>query len=169
MPRRPKVVQLRPGVGEVPVLQERAAKRPCWHKTFELETESRRVYCQECGEEVDAFTAMLEFTKDFARYANQRDHLRVVVAAATEELERLQRLERNAKARKRRREAQIDIEALPADRTRHLIFNGIASVLWTRDVRLQPAAPEEKLNRSLVEELAEAVLERVVRLAKEEA
>lgn len=82
-------------------------RRPwCGHQRVTLDTETRRVHCRECGREVDAFDALHTIARDGERWLEQRDELRRQARRAADDLEELKRDERNAKARKRRRDAR---------------------------------------------------------------
>lgn len=72
---------------------------------YELDEDSRRAFCRDCGEEVEAFTVLLRLCREPERYMR---HLRAVkreLRAREQSLEELRREERNAKARVRRARA----------------------------------------------------------------
>lgn len=58
----------------------------CRHHLFEIDESSRRIWCKECGEEIDPFTVVLEYAN------NQRDFIWKVKRhrVAIEEFEKIQ-------------------------------------------------------------------------------
>ena len=79
-------------------------QRTCYtHRSFELDEDSRRVYCQDCREEVDPFTALASFAADWRRWRTDREQLQKANAEARERLRDLKRLESNTRARIRRK------------------------------------------------------------------
>jgi hypothetical protein len=87
-----------------PPLRRRRDQQPrfCRHKSLELDTEARRVYCVDCDQEVPAFDALLNFERYYDRYVSTCRRAQREAEAAEERLEELKREERNTKARIRR-------------------------------------------------------------------
>jgi hypothetical protein len=78
-------------------------KRFCPHHHTRLEPNSRRVFCRDCGDELDAYEVLSNIAHDGDRIEQHRDQLRNQVASLEARVEELKREERNAKGRKRRR------------------------------------------------------------------
>jgi hypothetical protein len=74
----------------------------CWHKTFLMDGESRRVHCRECGREVDAFDALDHFRQEWERYMGHLESTKRELELRRGELEDVKRQVKNAKAQKRR-------------------------------------------------------------------
>lgn len=71
----------------------------CWHDKLRLDTDAHRVYCRDCGREVDPFTGLVNFSKNFESYRRSLNELRAEVRRHSNSLEEIKRLERNAKNR----------------------------------------------------------------------
>lgn len=89
---------------DAPVRRRRPVvrKRYCRHLRTELEETSRRVYCADCEEELDAFDVLVTLAHEFERYESARDEAKRLAKQARKGLDELLRQERNAKARLRR-------------------------------------------------------------------
>lgn len=96
-----EVIPMFPVDSDAPVL---TGKRPPWcqHKLTELNTESRRVFCRQCGREVDTFEAFLGFAREYEHWLTARNHMQKEAERVRVELEDLKRQVRNLKAQKRR-------------------------------------------------------------------
>ena len=80
-----------------PLTREETAH--CNHRRFNLNTESRRVYCRSCKQEIDPFTALLVFTNEWTYYKDTLEREQAELKKTRERLDDLKRQERNAKAR----------------------------------------------------------------------
>lgn len=79
-----------------------APRQPfCAHRRTELGAEARRVVCRDCGREVAAFDILHDMARDTERYIEHRREAHRLAGRALEELDRVRRLESNAKARVR--------------------------------------------------------------------
>jgi hypothetical protein len=78
-------------------------KRWCPHTRTRLDTDSRRVFCRACGDEVDAFTVLEGIAREGERLLVDRDHLRNQIAALEDHVEELQRMRRSLKGQIKRR------------------------------------------------------------------
>jgi hypothetical protein len=90
--------------GDAPV----RLRRPegfCAHRHSELDGASRRVYCRDCGVEVDPFTVLEKLANDYESFRVARDRMKADAKRASQELEGVKRELRNAKARLRRAQA----------------------------------------------------------------
>ena len=97
------VVPLRGDPDEAPV---RTGERTwCQHDQVTVDEVCRRVYCRNCGREVDAFGALLKFARRYESYERRVRELKREAAAVGQRVTDLKREERNAKARARRRKA----------------------------------------------------------------
>jgi len=96
---------VQPGV-EQPV-KERKRDHLCFHRQFELDHESRRVYCSTCEAEVDAFAALDQIRRRWDRVASSLRELEAQERRLRVSVNDLKREERNARARKRKREAGL--------------------------------------------------------------
>jgi len=77
-------------------------KRYCRHRSAELDTTARRVYCRACGDELDAFEYLLDLARNWERYDRTVKDAKARAKSATKELDDLRRQVRNAKAQRRR-------------------------------------------------------------------
>lgn len=89
------------GKGEERLVVRTVQKRYCSHIHTLLDSTSRRVTCEDCGEEVEAFAVLRSLAQDPERFLRQRDELRREATAARETLADLKREITNAKARLR--------------------------------------------------------------------
>ena len=93
-----------PVITEIHVEYSRHGKflKLCRHHQFEIHESTRKIYCKECGEEIDPFTIVLEYAN------NQRDFIWKVqkYRAAIEEFERIQQ-EWSLTIREKRRIAKV--------------------------------------------------------------
>lgn len=87
-----------------PVRKREKERVYCRHRRYELDYDSRRVYCRSCGEEVDAFAALKAIADDWAHVRRVRESLDSEIRAKRKQLNDLERRIRNAKARVRRAE-----------------------------------------------------------------
>jgi hypothetical protein len=78
-------------------------KRWCGHNRTRLDGEARRVWCRDCGEEVDAFTVLSGIAADTTRLITNRDHLRAQIASLEERVEEKKRELRSLTGKVRRR------------------------------------------------------------------
>lgn len=76
----------------------------CSHRRTKLDREARRVYCRDCGREVDAFEVLVGLARDPERLIGARKAAEMRLRQVKAKLDELLRQERNAKSRKRRRE-----------------------------------------------------------------
>lgn len=74
----------------------------CQHARVELDTDVRRVYCRDCGDEVPAFDHLLWLARHFERYVSRVKEAKREAEMRERSLEEVKREERNAKARLRR-------------------------------------------------------------------
>lgn len=74
----------------------------CGHRHFVIDEDARTTKCDDCGAEVDAFTALAALCHELERWASHRDRLKADAKRAAAELEDVKRELRNAKARRRR-------------------------------------------------------------------
>jgi hypothetical protein len=78
----------------------------CHHRRFNIDTNSRRVYCRDCDQEVDALTALIVFTTEWSRYKGNLERMQDELRALAARVEGLKREERNTKARLARAQAK---------------------------------------------------------------
>lgn len=99
------VIELRPGQDADDDARPLATSpRPdtwCQHRRTELNGESRRVFCRDCGREVPAFDVLQDLCRDWERYIEGRREAKRRCDVAEGNLEAMLRDERNAKARRR--------------------------------------------------------------------
>lgn len=88
--------------GDAPVTLRRPDVRYCGHRHSELDGASRRVYCRDCGVEVDPFTVLEQLANDYERWRVARDRMKHDAERASQELAEVKRELRNAKQRLRR-------------------------------------------------------------------
>lgn len=88
------------GGDDDPVTRRR--KGYCGHRRSELDEDSRRVYCRECGEELDPFTVLQKLAGEPERWHGYVERAKAEAKRAEAELADLKRQLRNAKARARR-------------------------------------------------------------------
>ena len=104
----PEDAEILPLFPEAEEGDEPLTKRPqaghCWHRTFSLDMEARRVYCRKCGREVPAIEALDTFAKEYTRHIDHRDRAKREANTEREKLEDLKRQVRNEKAKLRRLE-----------------------------------------------------------------
>lgn len=74
----------------------------------ELDDTARRVYCSDCGDEVDPFSALQMLAADFDRWRSARDTAKREAQRVAEELASLKRQRSNLKAQIRRARAKAD-------------------------------------------------------------
>lgn len=77
----------------------------CLHWGFALNEETRRVTCDRCGREVDAFDALARLAHEIDRYVYRLERLKGDERLAQARVDDLKRQERNVKARVRRLKA----------------------------------------------------------------
>lgn len=77
-------------------------KRWCPHTRTRLDAESRRVFCRGCGDEVDAFSVLVDIAREGDRLLADRDHLRNQIAILEGKVADLKAEERRVKGRLRR-------------------------------------------------------------------
>src|SRR5579862_4512772 len=87
--------------GDAPVVRRPRAKF-CRHHRFQLDGGSRRVYCGDCEQEVDAYEALDIMANMFERVNGRYKRAAIEARRIEVRLEELKRQERNAKARVRR-------------------------------------------------------------------
>lgn len=105
------VIQMRP---DAPERDAPLRKRPrdytelcaAFCKRIELDGETERAYCSDCGKEVPLFKALEQLAADFERYITLRDAAKTEARHARVELDDLKRQIRNAKATLRRAAAK---------------------------------------------------------------
>jgi hypothetical protein len=93
----PLFAEAEAAIDDAPIHTQEAQR--CFHDKLRLDTDARRVYCRDCGSEVDPFTGLVNFSKTFERYRSSLDSLRAEVRRHGNSLEEIKRLERNAKNR----------------------------------------------------------------------
>lgn len=76
----------------------------CGHRRVELDGTARRVYCRDCGDEVDAWETLSMLAAEPERWERHRETARADAKRAQAELDDLKRRVRNAKAQLRRAE-----------------------------------------------------------------
>jgi len=81
-----------------PILEQMASVF-CHHRRFNIDTSSRRVYCRDCGQEVDALSALMVFTTEWSHFESGLERMRSQKEELSARVEELKREERNAKAR----------------------------------------------------------------------
>jgi hypothetical protein len=97
--------------GEYPTKEDKQSGY-CRHHRTQFNTTSRRVHCIECGTEVDAFTVLQQLARDRERLDAHRDHVVRVTRLAEARFTEIKRQERNAKARMRRGQIELDEGAI---------------------------------------------------------
>ena len=92
-----------------PPLEPERPDQRCYHRQFNLRTDSRKVICRACGEEVDPFSALMTFSDEWEHYqhglktmADRLERLR----AQTKEAERLEKNVKSRLARAKKKEAK---------------------------------------------------------------
>lgn len=81
-------------------------RRPfCAHRQIRLDNDAHRVFCRNCDVEVEPFQVLQDLAHDWSRWEDARGMAEREAKAARARLDDLLREERNAKARKRRRES----------------------------------------------------------------
>ena len=71
----------------------------CFHRQFNLKTTNRRVYCRQCGAEVDAFDALMTFSDEWEHYQHGLKAMAARLERLRAQTKEAERLEKNAKAR----------------------------------------------------------------------
>lgn len=84
------------------MLKTKSTDRFCAHDHVVLYTNSRRVYCADCEEEVDAFSALQHFAGRYERYVSATQRVKADLKHYSETLSGVKRDIRNARARLRR-------------------------------------------------------------------
>jgi hypothetical protein len=92
--------------GDRPVATESPRPLYCGHRRTRLESSSRRVFCRDCGREVDPYDVLAGIAHEVERWIGYRKEAERRAREAQERLDVLLREERNAKARARRRNAR---------------------------------------------------------------
>jgi hypothetical protein len=109
-----QVIELRPGHDAIDEQRPlKTGERPsfCPHHHTVLDAEPRRVTCDDCGREVDAFDVLHEIARGWERFNEGRREAERRSEVAQANLDELLRAERNAKAR-RRKQLNDEPEAL---------------------------------------------------------
>lgn len=83
-------------------LMHRTSFVGCRHMKVLLSTEARRVFCRDCGHEIDAFGFLSRLCGEWELWVRARDDAEQGAKAAQERLSELLRLERNARGRLKR-------------------------------------------------------------------
>lgn len=78
----------------------------CSHRKVRLDDEKHRVFCRDCGREVDPYDVLLHLAHDWSIWVSARKEAERRAKVASDNLRELLRLEANAKARKKRRDAR---------------------------------------------------------------
>lgn len=86
-----------------PLTMDRPRRRFCPHNRTRLDPSARRVFCRDCGEEVDAFTILAGIAEDHERLVMHREHLRDKIAVLEQHVESLQRTRRSLTGQIKRR------------------------------------------------------------------
>jgi hypothetical protein len=125
---------------EQPAIKRRSKPTPCRHGVFELDYDSRRVYCAMCDEEIDPFNALARIEEDWSRHA-ATNKLRKAEAKRLEgEIDDIKRRKRNAKAALRRLEKGAGFDRLKrtvADAFRALVAGILESQGQHRESLIQ--------------------------------
>jgi hypothetical protein len=79
------------------------SRQRCHHRGARLDADARRVYCRECNVEIDAYEVLERIAREPERTIEERKTAQRRLRQVRSELKNLEREERNAKARKRRR------------------------------------------------------------------
>lgn len=90
------------GNEDEPMLKTKRSERFCAHDHVILYTNSRRVYCADCEDEVDAFSALQRFAERYERYVSSINRVKGDLKHYSETLRQVKREIRNARARLRR-------------------------------------------------------------------
>lgn len=105
-----EVIPLRPGLDELDrdaeLISREKEPNYCRHRRLELDTDARRVYCRDCGDEVPAFDALDSFRRVYQGYTQRIRQAQAEAQALEARIEELKRRERNAKARVKRAEGK---------------------------------------------------------------
>jgi hypothetical protein len=89
---------------ELIVHRDRKPRR-CLHRRFVLDAAAHKVLCRDCEAEIDPWGALDRIAREPERWVEQRKTAEREARRVRANLDELLRLERNAKARKRRRDA----------------------------------------------------------------
>lgn len=85
----------------------------CLHRKVRLDTEARRVFCRDCGREVDPFTVIQSWASDWTRITNWRAEAERRRARAADRLTEILRVEKNARARVRKLDPDATLPSKP--------------------------------------------------------
>lgn len=78
--------------------------RRCTHRTSRLDVNARRVYCRKCNVELDPFTVLDQFAREYEHHREGVETVRRERKRLSAVVEELKREERNVRARIKRRE-----------------------------------------------------------------
>lgn len=104
----PEGLRVIDGGGDDPPLVRRPRDRRCSHnQRFEVSETTRRVYCGDCDQEVDAIDVLLNLARRRERLVHAAKSAKAEARRVEARLEDLKREERNARARLARLQQRI--------------------------------------------------------------
>lgn len=85
----------------------------CTHKTIRLDQTAHKAFCRQCDKEVDLFDYVWRLAGNWSVWVRHRKEAKRRAHEAQTRLDETLRLERNARARVKRRDPDVKLPAIP--------------------------------------------------------